>query len=166
MGREVSSAAWYPEWVADDPQAKTVGDNLRALIARAAGEFTLEVTANLIELCPVKTGHARANFVPAVGAGFSGVASDGSAQAAGIVAVTSYQLGDGPLSISNNVPYIDRLIAGYSAQQPAGWDLVAIDRGAQAIQARYDTLQIDVTSGVPGLSSTGVTFSVRDTGEG
>lgn len=152
--------------MADDPQAQLVGDNLRTYFARAAGEFVIEVTANLIELCPVKTGHARANFVPAVGATFTGVATDGSAQAAGISTVLSYKLGDGTLSISNNVPYIDRLIAGYSAQQPAGWDLQAIDRGAQAIQARYDALQIDVTSGVPGLTGTGITFSVRPTGEG
>lgn len=154
--REVS-----PSGVADD-QAQKVGDALRALVAQAAGAFVIEATANLIERCPVKTGHARANFVPAVGEAFSGEAQDGSAQAAGLVAVAAYKLGDGPLTITNNAPYIGRLIGGSSSQAPAGWDLEAIDRAAQTIQAQYE-VDIDVTQGVPGL--VGPTVSIRGRAE-
>src|SRR5262252_2138018 len=95
--------------MSDTSDPKVIGDALRELCADAARAFIIETTANLIELCPVDTGHARANFVPSVGSEFEGEAADGSAQAAGLAAVAAYQLGDGDLSISNNVPYIDML---------------------------------------------------------
>lgn len=132
--------------------AKAVGDALRSLIAQAAAGLVLEVTANLIEACPVDTGHARANFVPSIGEPATGEDS-GGAQAAGIAAVAAYKLGDGDLHISNNAPYIDRLIAGSSSQAPAGWDLVAIDTAVQTVQAQYDSLDIDVTMGPAGAAA-------------
>lgn len=131
--------------MADDRQAKAVGDAMRELISRAARALIMEATANLVEACPVDTGHARANFVPAVWASFEGEAPDGSAQSAGLLAVTRWKLGDGPLSISNNVPYIDRLIGGSSSQAPAGWDLVAIDDAIQTVRQLYEGVAIDVT---------------------
>jgi|ERR1043166_5281646 hypothetical protein len=136
--------------MADDPQAKAVGDALRELVQNAAKGFVLETTANLIEACPVDTGHARANFVPSVGGEFTGEDASTAAQDAGIAAVAAWKLGDGALSISNNVPYIDRLIAGSSSQAPAGWDLEAIDRAQQTVQSQYD-VDIDVTQGPGGL---------------
>lgn len=152
--------------MADDDQGRLVGDALRALVARAASTFVLETTANLIERCPVKTGHARANFVPAVGAPFTGqpVGADTSAQAAGIAAVAAYKLGDGPLSITNNAPYIDRLIAGWSPQAPAGWDLESIDRAAETVRVQYEEIEIDVSHGVPGLVGPIVSIRPRSSG--
>lgn len=134
--------------MADDSDAQAVGDALRQLVEGAAKALIIEVTANLIEACPVDTGHARANFVPAVGAPHVGE-DGGSAQAAGFAVVAGWKLGDGPLSISNNVPYIGRLIGGSSSQAPAGWDLVAIDKAVQSVQAAYD-VEIDVTGGSAG----------------
>jgi hypothetical protein len=128
-----------------DGQAAAIAARLRAEIARATSGLTLEITANLIEATPVDTGLARASWVPAIGETAS--ATGAAAQAAGVAAVTSYKLGDGPLSITNNVPYIERLIAGSSSQAPIGWDLAAIDTAVATVQAQYDAVQIDVSSG-------------------
>lgn len=148
--------------MADTSDPQVVGDTLRAAIAQAAGAWIIETTGQLIQRCPVKTGHARANFVPSVGEAFSAVASDGSAQASGLLAVTAYRLGDGPLWITNNVPYIGRLIGGSSSQAPAGWDLEAIDVASQIIQDQYE-VDIDISQGLPGLVSPSVSFRPRAT---
>lgn len=140
----------------DDPDV--IADALRAHIGAAAGAFIIEVTQQLVIRCPVKTGHARANFVPSVETAFSGVAADGSSQAAGLIVVAAYKIGGGPLFVTNNVPYIGRLIGGSSSQAPAGWDLEAIDAAAQITSAFYE-VDIDVSAGVPGL--VGPTVSIR-----
>lgn len=126
-------------------QADAFGQALDKLIEQATRALTLEITANLVEACPIKTGHAKANFVPALGeAGYDQEDFTGTAQASGIAAVTAWKLGDGPLSISNNVPYIGRLIAGSSSQAPPGWDLVAIDTAVATIEEEYSELSISV----------------------
>jgi len=130
-----------------DDQAAAVTQQLLLQIARAASAITLEVTANLVEACPVDTGHARANFVPGIGSPVTGDADGAGPQQAGTAAVLRYRLGDGPLNITNNVPYIGRLIGGWSKQAPAGWDIAAIDAGVATIQAQYDHLKIEVTRG-------------------
>jgi hypothetical protein len=127
-----------------DGQAKAVGDQLRAELARAAAALTLEVNANLVEACPFRTGHARANFVPSVGEAATSE-DDGAAQASGQIAVLGYQLG-APLFIANNVPYIGRLIGGSSTQAAPGWDLAAIDAAVQTVQQLYDGVEIDVSA--------------------
>jgi hypothetical protein len=144
-------------------QASAVGDQLRAMIAAAKAEFVLEVTANLTAACPVKTGHARRNFVPTIGEPHSGE-DDGTAQAAGIISVSAYKLGDGPLNITNNVPYIGRLIGGSSSQAPAGWDLQAIDEAANTVQARHDSLRVEVSG--EGTGPAAIPIAVTITGMG
>lgn len=131
----------------DRRQAAGVRANLEALLAGAARDLALAVTANLTEACPVDTGHARRNFIPSVGAPVT-EADDGAGQAAGQAAVLSYRIGDGPLFVTNNVPYIDRLVLGSSTQAPAGWDLVAVDAAVQEVQQRYAGMRIDVTSSI------------------
>lgn len=142
-----------------DDQATAVGDQLRAMIAAAKAEFVLETTANLTAACPVKTGHARRNFVPTIGDPHANE-DDGTAQAAGILAVSTYKLGDGPLHITNNVPYIGRLIGGSSSQAPAGWDLQAIDQAAQTVQARHDSLRVEVSGDGTGPAAFPVTVTI------
>lgn len=127
-----------------DPQTAAVMARLRAEVAAVAKSLVLEVDAELRGACPVDTGHARANFVPSVGVPFAGEDS-GAAHEAGVAAVLAYNLGDGDLYESNNVPYIGRLIGGWSSQAPAGWDAVAFDRAVAAVQARHDAVNIDVT---------------------
>ena len=126
-------------------QAAAVRANLEALLAGVARDLALEVAANLTAACPVDTGHARRNFVPSIGAPHDGE-DDGAAQAAGQAELLTYKIGDGPVYVTNNAPYIDRLILGSSAQRPAGWDLVAVDAAVADVQQRYDGLRIDVTS--------------------
>ena len=130
-------------------KARAVGDAMRAYIEAAHRDLLHEVKANLIEACPVDTGNARAHFYE----GVDGQDLDNPA------AVAAWKLGDGPLSIVNNVPYIDRLIAGWSSQAPAGWDLDAIDRAVQSTQDKYDGLTITTSSGLPGLVGPSVTIS-------
>lgn len=125
--------------------AAEIRKNLEAALAGAAKALALEVTAELTKACPVDTGHARRNFVPSIGAP-SEDDDEGGAQQAGMVAVASYQIGDGDLYVTNNVPYIDRLILGSSQQAPAGWDLVAVDTAMQTVQQQWN-VRIDVTSG-------------------
>jgi|SRR5882672_3001350 len=117
---------------------------LRAQVADAAKALTLGVAAELTEACPVKTGHARRNFVPSISAPGTGE-DDGAAQTAGTESVLSYRIGDGDLYVVNNVPYIGQLILGSSIQAPAGWDLVAIDAAVADVNRQFG-VSIDVSS--------------------
>lgn len=125
-------------------QADQIAANLQAIVGGVAKALTLEVTANLIEDCPVKTGHARRNFVPSVGTPHTDE-DDGAAQQQGQAEVLQYRIGDGPLYVANNVPYMDALVLGSSSQAAAGWDLVAVDRAVATIEQQYG-VDIDVTS--------------------
>lgn len=127
--------------MARDPQAAAIGARLRAELAGAARALTLEVTANLIEACPVDTGNTRARFIPSIGEPGEGA----SAQQAGMAAVATYKLGDGPLHITNNTPYLPFLLVGSSSQAAPGWDLAAIDQAVQTVQQQYGAVAIDVT---------------------
>ena len=124
-------------------QADKVRAQPDALMGAVVRDLTLEVAANLIQECPVDTGHARRNMVPSIGAPHEGE-DDGAAQAAGQAEVLTYRIGQGDAYVVNNVPYIGRLILGSSAQAPAGWDLVAVDRAQQTIQGRYGGARIEV----------------------
>lgn len=127
-----------------DPQTDALMARLKAEVGTVAKSLVLEIDAELRERCPVDTGHARANFVPSVGVPFTGE-DDGAAHEAGVSAVLAYQLGDGDLYESNNVPYIGRLIGGSSSQAPPGWDAAAFDAAVAAVQARHDGVTIDVS---------------------
>lgn len=143
--------------MADDDQSQLVGDNIRGLLVTVQKAFVIEATGQLIRRCPVKTGHARANFIPGIGPPGATVApgADQSPQAAGIAQVAAYSADSGlvEMSISNHVPYIDRLFGGWSSQAPAGWDLEAIDAAAKIVAADYVDVQIDVTRDASGYSA-------------
>lgn len=125
-------------------QSDAVGAGLEALLSGASKALALEVEAQLKMSCPVDTGHARRNFVASVGTAYTGE-DDGAAQMEGEAAVIAYRIGDGDLFVANNVPYIDSLVLGSSAQAPAGWDLTAVDTAVANVQRAYD-VDIDVTS--------------------
>lgn len=124
--------------------AAEIRRNLEHLLAGAAKALALEVTAELVKACPVDTGHARRNFVPSIGSPADSE-DDGAAQQEGMAAVVGYAIGGGDLYVTNHVPYIDHLILGSSQQQPAGWDLAAVDRAEQKVAAEWG-VRIDVTS--------------------
>lgn len=87
--------------------------------------LTLEIHSELVRRTPKDTGHARANWVPSVGAPFTGVVGSpenvtAGERAQGLIEILSESnIHRKPVYISNNVPYIRRLNYGHSQQAPA-----------------------------------------------
>lgn len=129
--------------MADDPQIRFIVGDLGRFSEREIIRLSLEVTANLIEATPVDTGWARANWVPSIGAGFEvQVGNGGDAgqrasmrrrQAQGKAELAGYRLSRGPIFVTNNVPYIQKLNEGSSQQAPAGYVQQAIARAIQTV---------------------------------
>lgn len=116
---------------------------LNAFVQKTMAALALRIIANLVAPpsqggTPVDTGWARANWVPNIGSpinspvGEPGKPSPG-AQQAGQAALVRYKLGQGPIYITNAVPYIGRLNAGHSKQAPAGFIQLAVARASKAI---------------------------------
>lgn len=108
------------------------------LVRRAATNITGELISNT----PVDTGWARANWVPSLGTPFTGnsepqsrrprasqVAQAAARQSTGLSEVLAYTLAVDRVFISNNVPYIQLLNDGSSAQAPAMFVQDAIRTG-------------------------------------
>lgn len=104
-------------------------------------KLDLDINANLIEVTPVDTGWARANWIPSIGqpSQLDGDLSDPDSgnvrdragkQAAGTAKVaTEYTLEKGNLYTSNNVPYVPALNNGSSQKAPAGFVQASILKG-------------------------------------
>jgi len=107
-------------------------------VGKVAVAVTLHIAANLVAApseggTPVDTGWARANWVPAIGRAFEGVAGSrtnvsSGAQSAGQASLLSYRIAMGPIYVSNNVPYILALNDGHSPQAAAHFIERAIDK--------------------------------------
>lgn len=93
---------------------------------------------------PVDTGHARANWVPSVSEPHTGVVDGVSSGThdAGVIAVLSYKLADGPCFVTNNVPYILNLNDGSSTQQPAGFIERAIAEAVQDARDKFGNVNV------------------------
>ncbi|MBA3421654.1 MAG: hypothetical protein H0U12_07145 [Thermoleophilaceae bacterium] len=132
-------------------QADAIEKSLLREIAKAGQALVLEIDAELRKPpseggTPVDTGHARANWVPSVGNPFTAEVDGNAAHENGVQALVRYRLEDGPLWLSNNVPYINWLDL---ATASAGFVEAAIARAQAAVQAQYDRLDIQVqTQGV------------------
>ena len=115
-------------------QLRLIIRGLDRVAGRVIKKIVLDATANLIESTPVNTGWARANWVPSIGVPFEGTAGadddiSSHDQQDGIAkVVTGYSLGDGPVFITNNVPYIGALNDGSSSQAPSGFVQIAIKK--------------------------------------
>lgn len=109
------------------PGASKIGREIREHLSKVTRDVMEVATQNLINATPVATEHAMSNWVPSVGAPFTGI--DGSpkavsfaAQDAGIARLKTYDAGkDGPIYIRNNVLYLQYLDRGSSPQASAGW---------------------------------------------
>lgn len=111
---------------------------LERVASRVVVALSFAVVANLVSApseggTPVDTGWARANWVPAVGSPFAGVAGSresvsAAAQAAGQAALIGYRIALGPVFVSNNVPYILALNDGHSKQAQPGFIERAIEK--------------------------------------
>lgn len=121
-------------------QSARIGDAMRAHVGAAAKMLALQIVAELKKHpgaggTPVATGHARANWVPSVGAPHAGEDS-GAASAAGTAQIMAYVLEQGPLWVSNNVPYIRFLNYGSSQQAPAMFVEAAVMRAFAFVEAK------------------------------
>lgn len=126
-------------------RAREIESALRQTVERFVAVISSNVTANLIEDTPRDTGWAAANWVPNLGSATDSpvgspqaVSAAGAAQQQGLAKVVGYRLPDGDVFISNNVPYIQKLNDGHSAQAPAGFVQAGIARAlsALAVEAR------------------------------
>lgn len=122
-----------------DRQIRAIVDDLTGLASRAVAKIALDITANLVETTPVDTGWARSNWVPSIGAPETEVAGspdsiDQGAQRSGQASLLGYDIARGAVFVSNNVPYIQRLNDGSSAQAPRAFVQDAVDRAVGAAQ--------------------------------
>lgn len=132
-------------------QIRVVVSSLNGFVELLMKKVALDIVANLSAApgeggTPVDTGWARANWVPQIGSpktsvsGSRAQAEKGllpSDQQTGIAQVaTSYKLARGPIHITNNVPYIQRLDQGSSKQAPRGFIRRAIKKAVTVDLAR------------------------------
>lgn len=125
-------------------QAAEVGAAAERMVAEIAKTLVLRIDANLRRNpgaggTPVDTGHARANWIHGIGAParIEVDGSDPSPHDSSVAAVLAYELGQGPLFLSNNVDYIQLLNRGHSDQADVGFVEAAIDQAMVEIQAEY-----------------------------
>jgi len=134
----------------DDEEISAEMRRIEREMSQAMRELITEIVAQLQEATPVETGHARANWIPSIGSpvtdedGFVREMKNGDrrtnaggAQRQGLRDILRYHISDGDVFISNNVPYIQILNTGTSDQAPRFWIEQAIEKGADAVQARY-----------------------------
>lgn len=120
-----------------------VMESLKGFTERQMKALTLEVRAQLQDSPPIgtprDTSWAASNWIPNIGQPIR--ETDGSPQSisaakseAGMANVlTKYKLIMGPIYVSNNVPYIQKLNDGHSKQSPAGFVQIARDRALNKV---------------------------------
>jgi len=128
-------------------QAKSIGDQLRNAVAGIVKATVLEIDSELRKSpeeggTPVATGFARAAWVPSITAPATGT-GEGDHEA-GVAALVSYKLEDGPAYETNNAAYIQFLNAGSSKQAPALFIEAAVDRALATMQTRYGSRAISL----------------------
>jgi hypothetical protein len=99
---------------------------LRVKTEASVAGMVLDIHGDLVEVTPVKTGWARNNWLLALGHSAPGPIGtpenvNTTAKDAGIPSVLGWKISDGPIYITNNVPYIGRLNGGSSKQAPRGF---------------------------------------------
>jgi hypothetical protein len=105
-------------------------DNIIRLLTNSVSnkvdDLALRIHAGLTKETPVDTGWARANWVPSVGTfptepvGSPDNISDSEVRS-GISEISRWKITQGPIFITNNVPYIAPLNNGHSKQAPKGF---------------------------------------------
>lgn len=127
--------------MASDRQIQIVVGDLEAFSTRLIQRLALNCNANLIEDTPIDTGWARANWVLQIGTPFDGTAGTRAQAEAGQIDQSAQKIGEAKIAIgyklgpviynSNNVPYINELNDGSSAQAPAAFVQAAIFRAVE-----------------------------------
>lgn len=115
-----------------DPRA--LAADMRAFVARAAGQVMTSVTDAVVEATPVDTTHAMTNWIPSVGTPFVGVVGtkespDAGEQSVGFARLATYDLKQGDIFTTNDVDYMEHLDGGSSAQAPPNFVDDAVNVG-------------------------------------
>lgn len=105
-------------------------------------KVVLAADQTIVMATPVDTGRARANWQAGIGSApagtveYSGGGSGAASYSIGAAqsVVTTYQGQPGGIWLVNNLPYIQRLNEGWSAQAPAKFVEQAIDMAVTAIR--------------------------------
>ena len=113
-------------------------EDMDIFIAKQIVGLVFEIHAELVQATPVDLGWARAHYIPRIATPYRET-FDGDPTAAGagqsnakalqeLYGIAhSYKIEMGPIYISNNVPYIQKLNDGHSKQAPAGFIQLAVD---------------------------------------
>lgn len=120
---------------------RQVEQNALLVVRRVA----LAADQAVVVATPVDTGRARSNWLVTIDAPdpreippYSQDDGAGSARAAvaqGQAAIAAFAAGNRAIYITNNLPYIERLNQGSSAQAPASFVQQAVIMAARAVQA-------------------------------
>lgn len=99
---------------------------MKRAIQGVSRKLVLNVNRRLAENTPIDTGWARSNWIPSVDRPNEGVAGTREnvvldAATAGVSEIKGWDLFRGQAFITNNVPYINDLNAGFSPQTPPGF---------------------------------------------
>jgi hypothetical protein len=109
-------------------------------VGNAAKKLALNIHGELVDKTPVDTGWARSNWIPQVGRPFEKTVGDpenlSDRAEAGVAEVSNWKISDGPIHITNNVPYIRKLNGGSSAQVPAGFVNKAVQGEVEKIKGK------------------------------
>lgn len=128
---------------------RSLGQRVERNANEVKKRVALVVDRNLVLSTPVDTGRARSNWIVSLGGpareeieayvpgtdlgqGESGNARAAIDQGQGVI---MQAVPEQPIFISNNLPYIQRLNDGYSAQAPAGMIERAIQSGERVARA-------------------------------
>jgi len=128
--------------MAPSRRVRIVVNSLKDFLNQLIKAIVLDIVANLKKApqeggTPVDTGWARANWVPKIAAAHEGVVGSRDAAEAGNInegvsqsgvasVAAGYKTPQGPVHITNNVPYIVYLNEGSSKQAPSGFVQAAI----------------------------------------
>lgn len=102
---------------------------LEGFTAREMRRIAVRCTTRLRDVTPIDTGHAQSNWIPTIGAPYNAVVGSKEdvsygtqeSQLARVAATGDKNILRSGISVSNVVPYIERLNAGYSPQAGAGY---------------------------------------------
>lgn len=120
---------------------KVILEDMKRVVGRVIGIVTFEVTSAIVVNTPVDTSWARSNWIPGIGEGGSSpvgskLAVSASQSESGKSEVLGYRLGQGRLTIVNNVPYIGRLNNGYSKKAPSAFVQQSMGMGISSALAK------------------------------
>lgn len=104
----------------------SIADNADALVRKVA----LTCDQAVVSATPVDTGRARSNWIAQLGSASNAIRPPdvSAALAQDAQTINSYK-GGVPLHLTNNLPYIEALNDGWSAQAPAAFVETAVLQG-------------------------------------